>query len=228
LDVLIKEKRKHGKSRSSGKGAKIFGSIKQLDRKIDNLERIIETENLDINQENDIVDTIRELTTNKQILISEQKTDELYIIERKEEIVKINLNTIYEKLNKWSDKSQIYHSKMKEIYQSVNELRDSKKKMEEELIENKKSADQYHEQYLDFMNQRKKINKSKGRNQSYNPRNKQSRSKTRNTAYHRRSRENNAALEKLKQEKLAIALEKQKSGKKLNLFEARLVLEHSR
>jgi hypothetical protein len=34
-------------------------------------------------------------------------------------------------------------------------------------------------------------------------------------------------LEKLKQDKLAEALEKQKAGKKLNLFEARLILEKS-
>ncbi|GAH36856.1 unnamed protein product, partial [marine sediment metagenome] len=32
---------------------------------------------------------------------------------------------------------------------------------------------------------------------------------------------------KLKQDKLATALEKHKAGKKLNLFEARLILEHS-
>jgi hypothetical protein len=35
-------------------------------------------------------------------------------------------------------------------------------------------------------------------------------------------------MHKLKQDKLALALEKQKSGQKLNLFEARLVLENAR
>jgi len=226
LDTLIEEKRKHSKSKFSGKGAKIFGSIKQIEKKIDNLERTIETENLDINYENTIVDKIRELAIKKEELLSEQQNDELYILERKEEIVRINLNKIYEQLTKWSDKSQEYHGKMHELYGNVNELRDSKKKMEEELIENKKSADHFHEQYLELMNQRKKINKNKGRNQSYKPRNNQSRQKGRKTPYQRRSNENNAVLEKLKQDKLAEALEKQRSGKKLNLFEARLVLEH--
>ena len=226
LDTVLEEKKKHSRPKSSGKGAKIFGSIKQIDRKIDNLERTIETENLDINHENTIVDEIRELASKKEELQSEQKKDELYILERKEEIVKINLNKIYEQLNKWSDKSQTYHAKMHEIYGNVNELRDAKKRLEEELIDNKKTADGYHEQYLELMNQRKKINRNKEKNSSYNPRNNQSKQKGRRPAYQKHNNENNSALEKLKQEKIAEALEKQRSGKKLNLFEARLVLEN--
>ena len=38
----------------------------------------------------------------------------------------------------------------------------------------------------------------------------------------------NQLLEKMKQEKLATALEKQKAGKKLNLYEARLIFEQSK
>ncbi|GAJ21126.1 unnamed protein product, partial [marine sediment metagenome] len=52
----------------------------------------------------------------------------------------------------------------------------------------------------------------------------QSRSKT---PYRKKTRRN-YDLDKLKQEKLAVALEKQKAGKKLNLFEARLILEQSK
>ena len=66
------------------------------------------------------------------------------------------------------------------------------------------------------MDKRKKI--SKGRQPHYSS---QSRSKT---PYRKKPRRN-VELEKLKREKLAIALEKQKAGKKLNLFEARLILE---
>ncbi|GAG57640.1 unnamed protein product, partial [marine sediment metagenome] len=42
----------------------------------------------------------------KQEFFSDEKNNELFKIERKIEIVKINLNKIYEQLNKWSDKSQ--------------------------------------------------------------------------------------------------------------------------
>ena len=223
LDNLIKEKKKILKSRSDNKGPKRFISIKMIDRKIDNLERIIETENLDINEENKIIDKIRDLAEERQKQLTAQQIDGYYKLERKMEIVKINLNKIYEQLNKWSNKSQDNHEKMLELYQKVNELKDKKKLMEEELIENKKAADKYHEQFLEAMRQKKK--RFKGR-KPY-----QHRTKTRpgqkTRPRYRQSRKDNELLVKIKKEKLATALEKQKAGKKLNLFEARLILEQS-
>jgi len=154
----------------------------------------------------------------KQKLLLEQGSNDLFRIERKLEIVKINLNKIYEQLNKWSNKSQENHAKMLEVYQKVDYLREKKKVMEEDLIDNKKKADQYHEQYLKLMNQKKKL--------------------TRGRKPYRQNRKLNLKIEevnkkqemieKIKQDKLALALEKQKAGKKLNLFEARLILEKSK
>jgi len=67
------------------------------------------------------------------------------------------------------------------------------------------------------MNKRKK--ESKGKQSNYS---------SRKPKYPRkRPSHRNYELEKLKQEKLAAALEKQKSGRKLNLYEARLILENS-
>lgn len=193
-------------------------SIKQVERKIDNLERRIETENLDIAEENAIVDTIKELAESKQEFLAQQENSDLFKLERKIEIVKINLNRIYEQLNKWSNKSQENHAKMLEIFQKVDELREQKKKMEEELIENKKTADRYHEQFLQVMNQRKKFSKGK---KPYKP------SKKPTTVRSRHYHKKNEMIEKMKKDKLAEALEKQKAGKKLNLFEARLILGQS-
>ena len=214
FDLLLEEKKSiQKKSKSSDK----LISIKQVERKIDNLERRIETENLDIAEENAIIDKIRELAKSKQDFLAAQENSELFKIERKVEIVKINLNKIYEQLNKWSNKSQENHTKMLEIFQKVDELREQKKKMEEELIENKKSADRHHEQYLQVMNQRKKVTKGKRpykTNKKPAPR----------TDHFKKK---NEMIEKIKEDKLAEALEKQKAGKKLNLFEARLILEKS-
>jgi len=192
---------------------KKFISVNQIERKIENFERIIETENLEISEENDIIDKIRELAEQKQKQIIAQTNDGFYKIERKIEIVKINLNKIYERLNKWSNKSQENHKIMLELYQQANDLKDKKKMLEEKLIENKKAADNYHEQFLEVMKIKKK--KFKGR-KSFNQR---PRTGPRYKSKH------NELLEKLKQEKLSTALEKQKAGKKLNLFEARLILE---
>jgi len=216
LDKFIDEGKLLLKTSKKGKDTKKFISIKQMDKKIDNLERRIEIENLEIVEENAIVDKIRELVKIKHDFLDEQQNGDYFRIERKIQIVKINLNKIYEQLTKWSNKSQNYHAKMHEAYEIINELRKKKKALEEELIENKKAADAYHEQLLRVMNKRKKISKGK---RPYNS--SQSRSKT---PYREVTRKNNE-LEKLKQEKLAVALEKQKAGKKLNLFEARLILE---
>ncbi len=221
LDNLLQEKRKIQKVNGRGKGKNHFLSIKQLERKIDNFERMIETENLEIAEENAIIDKIKELAEEKRRFFEEQENADMFKIERKIEIVKINLNKIYEQLNKWSNKSQDYHSRMLELYDKVRELKENKLKMEVALIENKKSADKYHAQYLLVMNQKKKISKGRGK-------------RTRNTrgkpSYNRVNRKgkNHEMLERLKKDKLATALEKHKAGKKLNLFEARLILEQNK
>ncbi|MFW9865361.1 MAG: hypothetical protein ACFFEN_04610, partial [Candidatus Thorarchaeota archaeon] len=202
--------------KSSKRSDKII-SIKQVERKIDSLERRIETENLDIAEENAIIDKIKELAEAKQEFLAEQQNSALFIIERKIEIVNINLNKIYEQLNKWSNKSQENHSKMLEIFQNVDEMREKKRKMEEELIENKKAADRYHEQYLRVMSQRKRFSKD----------NKYTKPSRKPNIKKEQIKKKNEMMEKIKQDKLAEALEKQKAGKKLNLFEARLILEKS-
>ncbi len=219
MDQLFEEKQKLQKQKGDQNSKNRFLTIKQIERKIENFERQIETENLDIAEENSIIDKIKDLAGQKQEILSEQLNDDLYKIERKLEIVKINLNKIYEQLNKWSNKSQENHNKMHELYDIVNNLKKEKKKIEEELIENKKLADQYHEQFLSLMNQMKKNYKGQ--------RFKRTQDKKRQF---KRDRQKNMKkeIEKIKQDKLAEALEKQKAGKKLNIYEVRLILEKSK
>lgn len=224
LDKLIGEKKKLQKERSSSNGLKNAISIKQIDRKIENLERIIQTENLDITEENEIVDKIKQLAENKQQQLIAQQNNGTYKIERKIEIVKINLNKIYEQLNKWSNKSQKNHAKMQDLYQKANELKNKKKQTEEDLIENKKEADRYHFQYLDAMSQKKKRDKGRKPYRQKGTKTFQPKQKSRR----RTPSKDKELLEKIKQDKLATALEKQKAGKKLNLFEARLILEQNK
>ncbi|MFX1446499.1 MAG: hypothetical protein ACFFCG_00015 [Promethearchaeota archaeon] len=218
LDKFTEEKKNLIKESKKGRETKKYVSIKQIDKKIENLERRIEIENLNIPEENAMVDKIKELAQIKQEFLAEQQNSDFFKIERKIQIVKLNLNKIYEQLNKWSNKSQDYHAKMHAIYQKVNELREKKKSLEEELIENKKAADNYHEKFLLIMSKIKK--QSKGKRPIYSS-NKPRMPKKRSTI-------KNEELEKLKEDKLAAALEKQKSGRKLNLYEARLILESSK
>ena len=218
MDNLLEEKRSIQKLKEDPSNKKQFLSLKQIERKIENLERRIETEKLDINEENTIIDKIRELAAMKQDYLSQQKNSDLFIIDRKIEIVKINLNKVYEQLNKWSDKSQVNHSKMLQEFQNVDKLKEDKRKLEEDLIENKKLADRYHDQYLKLMKQSKKVHKGK---KPYG-------SGKMPIAKFNEITKKNEMIEKMKKEQLETALEKQKAGKKLNLFEARLILEKSK
>ncbi|NVM36927.1 MAG: hypothetical protein HWN81_15120, partial [Candidatus Lokiarchaeota archaeon] len=119
LDNLIEDQKNLQRSgKDQNKNNQIF-SMKQIERKIENLERRIETEKLDISEENTIIDKIRELAAMKQEYFSKKNNNEIFKIERKIEIVKINLNKIYEQLNKWSEKSQENHSKMLQEFQNV-------------------------------------------------------------------------------------------------------------
>lgn len=214
LDKLLEEKKSLQKSTNQKK----IISVKQIESKISTMERRIETENLNISEENAIVDKIRDLAKIKQDYLAENQNSDLFKIERKIQIVKINLGKIYEQLNKWSNKSQKYHTKMNELFQLTKELKGKKKGIEEQLIENKKKADNYHEQFLKLMNHRRAFS---GNKQSYK---KGKRPKKPYKVNLKKEEE----LEKIKQEKLATALEKQKAGKKLDLFEARLILEKSK
>lgn len=208
LHDIIGEKRNLEREikKNSGK----FIPTNKIDKKIENMERRIETENLSLQEENAIIDNISELAQQKHEQLDEDKSSDLLRKEKQIEIVKINLDKIYEQLEKWSNKSQDYHNKMLNAYNKANELRDKKKEIEENLIENKKKADKFHEKYLNLMKKRK----SKNRGLSYKQK-----------QYHRRKKKRDDKLERIKQDKLATALEKQKAGKKLNIYEARLILE---
>ncbi|TFG01065.1 MAG: hypothetical protein EU541_00305 [Promethearchaeota archaeon] len=212
LSDLISENKQLGGNRRQREADYISG--KKIDKKIENLERQIETENLTIAEENDIVNQIQELAQKKKELLEVDTNQEVLKNEKKIEIVKINLDKIYEQLNKWSNKSQKYHKRMLEQYDKVDELKEKKNNIEEGLIENKKKADDYHEKFIQLRRKQKKT--SGGRPSS--------RRKSRRRYHKKRDKE----LEKIKQDKLETALKKQKEGKKLNIYEARLILEKNK
>jgi len=191
-------------------------SSKKIDNKIENLERIIETENLALAEENQLIDQIRELAKQKQEILAEDEYNEIMKHEKKIEIIKINLDKIYEKINKWSNKSQKYHNRMHETYEQVNKLKDKKRQIEEKLITNKKEADTFHEKFLELMKLRKTMSRGRSRGSSYNK------------SVYKKKKEKDKKLEKIMENKLKTALEKQKAGKKLNIYEARLILEKSK
>ncbi len=83
FEKLLEEKKTINKKR---KNPNNLMSVKQVERKIDNLERRIETENLDIAEENALVDIIKELAESKYEFLAEQENSDLVKLERKIEI----------------------------------------------------------------------------------------------------------------------------------------------
>ncbi|MFX1258185.1 MAG: hypothetical protein ACFFAN_10020 [Promethearchaeota archaeon] len=201
-------------------------SIKNIDLKIEDLEKIIRTKNLDIAEEFNIVEEIRELETKKKEHLEELtkkeqeqifafQNNEYYINQGKIERVQINLKEINKYLKDWSIKKHNIFIKMSDLYNKANKLEESKKKMENELIETKKLADLYHLNFLKTLNHKMNIFKKKSRHTKVQE------------PLTRKIIEKKKMIKKLKQEKLAIALEKQKAGKRLDINEFKLILKES-
>ena len=88
-----------------------------------------------------------------------------------------------------------------------DELNDKRKIKEEDLINNKIKADEYHELFIKMLNQKKRVRKPK------------------KLYAYKRQMERKTIEDEIIKKNLAIAIEKQKKGQKLNMFEARLLLE---
>ncbi|MHA1734717.1 MAG: coiled-coil protein [Promethearchaeota archaeon] len=182
-------------------------SITGLRKKIQYYETRIETEEISMEEENELIKQVIQLET----LLQEESQKHGNSLEYRnlvQELPKIKkqLNAIHAKLIESSKDSQECHEEMIKLYQQADELRDKKSDLEKELLQNKKIADEYHEQLLKLYADREKT-------------------RTKYKQYSKR------AIQKQRKdimtEKLAQAIEKQKQGKKLDILEARLLLEKS-
>jgi len=143
-------------------------SIEEIEDKINNINKKLEEQILDIDEENEIIEKLRELERNKQSKINilvelEQKqtkklqNGDYYKIQRRIETHEKNLKEIYETLIKLANKRLMTHKKMLDLYRKAGEFDNIKKRLENELIENKTTADGYYQLFLKLMNQNKKL-----------------------------------------------------------------------
>ena len=236
LDNLIKEKKDIQKPEIISNTSEVIDDIKksinQIEDKIGKLNKIITTQVLDINEENDIVNKIRELEKKKenqigllskieQKQITELHTSNYYKILKKIEILESELLKIENNLTKLGNKRRITHKKMLDLYRKAREFENFKKKMEKELIENKEAADQYYPQFLELFGQNEKIIRDRI---NYKLKNQ----KQIHTPMLDYVIEQKKSYKKLMKERLAIALEKQKAGKRIDISEFRLILKKSK
>jgi len=202
-----KNKRNNLKSKDKANG-KNYSLIKKYEVETERLERSIETDQLTIKEENRIIERITELAEKrKELLKYMEENDELFQIEKDIESIGIELDNIKENFDVLSKESQEYHEKMVTLYKEIDYINDQRKIKEEELINNKVKADEYHELFIKMLNQKKRVRKPK-----------------KHYAY-KKQMERKTIEDEIIKKNLAAAIEKQKKGQRLNMFEARLLLE---
>ncbi|MFX0024188.1 MAG: hypothetical protein ACFE9S_17815 [Candidatus Hermodarchaeota archaeon] len=210
-------------------------SLEVIEGNIEKLTNILDEQILDIDEENEIIEKLRELESNKeeklnilsglkQKQVIKLQSSEYYIIQNKKETIEKDLTEIYNNLIKLSNKRLLTHKKMFVLYRKVREFENIKKEIENQLIENKTNADEYQLLFSKLLNLNKKVlleelaNKEKSK---IRPR-KIPQSSVKAIIKKKRK------LKRMEQKKLEIALNKQKAGKKLDFYELQLILKHSK
>ena len=210
-------------------------SINEIESKIYDLSNQIEEVSLDVDEESNIIEDIQNLDRDKKInlrhlrkleqdLLREMQDNTYFKTVRTIEILEINLKEIPRNLHKWSKKRVKIHKKMLDLCRKAKVFDNIKKQIENELLGAKKATERYLQLYSEMTKQNKNklieeqvsfyINKVKAKEKH--------RQKTKNIVKKKRSQK------KFKNKKLEIALEKQKSGKKLDFYEFKLILDHSK
>jgi len=210
-------------------------SIEDIEGKIMKLTNILEEQILDIDEENEITEKLRELEGNKEKKMNiltglEQKqvlklqSSNYYLTQKKKEAIEKDLAEIYENLIILSNKRLLTHKKMFELYRKVKEFENIKREIENQLIENKTNADEYHLLFSKLLNLNKKVLLEELANKEKIKIRPRKIPASNIKAIIKKKRK----IKKHEQKKLAIALDKQKAGKKLDFYELQLILKHSK
>ena len=222
-------------------------SLEEIEGKINNLTKQIEEITLDIDEENNIIEDIKNLDRDKQInlrhlrkleqdLFREMQHNTYFKTVRTIEIIEINLKEIPRNLDKWSKKKVKIHRKMLDLCRKANVFEYVKKQIENDLLGAKQATDRHLQLYskLTIQNKRKLIeeqlsffkNKAKAKEKRMlNTKYVTKENRLPNIKYIIKKKR---LQKRFMKDKLKIALEKQKSGKKLDFYELKLILDHSK
>jgi len=242
LDYVNREKRSltepKVKDEISSSIRYIKQSINEIEDKINDLSNQIEELNLDVDEEDNIIEDIKNLDKDKNInlrhlrkleqdLLREMQHNSYFKTVRTIEILEINLKEILRNLNKWSKKKVKIHRKMLGLCRKAKVFENIKKQIKNELLEAKQVSDRNLQLYSEMTNQ----NKNKLIEEQLRFFKKKAKAKVKAKAKEKRIINTKYIIKKkrlqkkFKNKKLEIALEKQKSGKKLDFYEFKLILD---
>ncbi len=178
--------------------------IYKIRNKVEHLERRIETEDLSLADENKLVDEIGRYEAKLQHLYSLKPTNQFKEYYDKIGELKEELEKVKERLTKFADESQNWHLLYIDLSKEIRELQNEKDLLQKELNENKYVADIYHNRLVEVSQKlkRKKIIRKKSQ-----------------------YRNKKKARKEIKKLTLQDAKDKLEKGKKLNIFEARALME---
>ena len=236
LDFLITERNKLKKPDLNPNLLNLIkcldNSIKEINYRINNFNKKIKNSNLRIEEEIYIVEKISKLENKKQkrvklqselkkVKITELQSTDYYKADSRIKLFETTLEEINRDLTKWSNKRKSYHKKMLALYREAKEFRNVKKEMENKLKENKDAADHYYQHYLEIMNRNERdIIKKILLKPKAKPQRREIMTPRLESIITRKE-----MFKQFKNERLAIALEKQKLGKKLDFYEFKLILD---
>ncbi len=211
-------------------------SLENIENNLNKINETLEAQILDIDEENELIEKIRELEVNKQKttkILADLKQRQFLKIQNSDyykthlEIKDIekDLREVYEKLIKLTNKRLLTHTQTLNLYKKAKEFEVIKMKIEMELIENgRTSADEFHQLFVKLMDLNKKLLLEELSNKpAIKMRPKEITMQNVFISPKKKKR-----YKKLEQKKLAIALRKQKTGKKLDFYEYQLILKYSK
>ncbi|MFW9818957.1 MAG: hypothetical protein ACFFE5_05055 [Candidatus Thorarchaeota archaeon] len=210
-------------------------SLENIENNLTIMNEKIEAQILDIDEENELIEKIRELETNKQKtikILADLKQKQLknirnsYYYKTHVEIKDVEkiLREVYEKLIKLSNKRHLTHSKTLNLYKKAKEFEVIKRNIEMDLIENKNFADEFYQLFVKLMDLNKKLLLDELSNK---PKIKIRPMEIKTPPIFAPNKKNKS-YKRLEQKKLAIALHKQKTGKKLDFYEYQLILKYKK
>jgi hypothetical protein len=223
----------------------LSNQIEEVSLDIDEESNIIE-DIKDLDRDKQI--NIRNLRKLEQDLFGEKQRNTYFKTIRTNEILEINLKEIPRKLDKWSKKKINFHRKMLDLCRKAKVFEYIKKQIENDLLGAKQATDRHLqlfseltiqnkkkliEEQLKFLKNKAKAKEKRLQNIKYITKEK----RLQNIKYITKEKrlpnikyitKKKRLQKKFRNEKLKIALEKQKSGKKLDFYELKLILDRSK